>query len=156
MSHDMTKPTKWVCAQRRLGSAWASTQSDQSLLCTKWVANDPRFLHTGSEDSEQTGQMPRLIWVFAGRTLTSLVLSCHGSNKLCCRFFKLEQIWASSCENGTYHTGEVIAQASPHIWHICAVSSESLLFAHIIYEPRIEKTCLQVRLKQDCSATEAS
>ena len=33
MSHDMTKPTKWVCAQRRLRSAWASAQSDQSLLC---------------------------------------------------------------------------------------------------------------------------
>ena len=33
MSRDMTKPTKWVCAQRRLRSAWASAQSDQSLLC---------------------------------------------------------------------------------------------------------------------------
>ena len=30
MSHNMTKPTKWVCAQRRLRSAWASAQSDQS------------------------------------------------------------------------------------------------------------------------------
>ena len=27
------KPTKWVCAQRRLRTAWASTQSDQSLRC---------------------------------------------------------------------------------------------------------------------------
>ena len=35
MSHDMTKPTKWVCAQRRLRSAWASAQSDQSLLCAQ-------------------------------------------------------------------------------------------------------------------------
>ena len=33
MSHDMTKPTKWVCAQRILRSAWASAQSDQSLRC---------------------------------------------------------------------------------------------------------------------------
>ena len=32
-----------------------------------------------SEDSYQTGWMPRLIWVFAGRTLTLLVLSCCGS-----------------------------------------------------------------------------
>ena len=30
----MTKPTKWLCAQRRLSSAWASAQSDQSLRCT--------------------------------------------------------------------------------------------------------------------------
>ena len=33
MSHDMTKPTKWVCAQWLLRSAWASAQSDQGLLC---------------------------------------------------------------------------------------------------------------------------
>ena len=30
MSHLMTQPTKWLCAQRRLRSAWAS---DQSLRC---------------------------------------------------------------------------------------------------------------------------
>ena len=34
MSRDMTKPTKWLCAQRRLRSAWASAQSDQSLRCS--------------------------------------------------------------------------------------------------------------------------
>ena len=33
MSQIMTKPTKWLCAQRRLRSAWASAQSDQSLRC---------------------------------------------------------------------------------------------------------------------------
>ena len=32
MSYLMTKPTEWLCAQWRLRSAWASTQSDQSLL----------------------------------------------------------------------------------------------------------------------------
>ena len=47
----MTKPTKWLCAQRRLRSTWASAQSDQSLLsCTQWVAKDPSFLHADSED----------------------------------------------------------------------------------------------------------
>ena len=29
----MTTPTKWLCAQRRLRSAWASAQSVQSLRC---------------------------------------------------------------------------------------------------------------------------
>ena len=33
MSHDMTKPTKWLCAQRRHRSACASVQSDRSLCC---------------------------------------------------------------------------------------------------------------------------
>ena len=40
MSRDMTKPTMWLCAQRRLRSAWASAQSDQSLRClheAAWV-----------------------------------------------------------------------------------------------------------------------
>ena len=31
MSRDMTKPSKWLCTQRRLRSAWASAQSYQSL-----------------------------------------------------------------------------------------------------------------------------
>ena len=35
-----------------------------------------------SEDSDQTGWMPRLIWVFAGRTVTLLVLSCRSSHAL--------------------------------------------------------------------------
>ena len=33
LSRDMTKPTKWLCSQRKLRSAWASAQSDQSLHC---------------------------------------------------------------------------------------------------------------------------
>ena len=48
-------------------SAWRKLGS----LATHWAH---------SEDSDQTGRMPRLILVFAGRTLILLVLSCHGSN----------------------------------------------------------------------------
>ena len=33
LSRLVTKPTMWLCAQRRLRSAWASAQSDQSLRC---------------------------------------------------------------------------------------------------------------------------
>ena len=51
----------------------------ESSLCAQWVAKGPRFLHADSEDSDQTGRMPRLIRVFAGRTLTLLVLSWGGS-----------------------------------------------------------------------------
>ena len=45
----------------------------ESSLCAQWVVKDPSFLHADSEDSDQTGRMPRLIWVFAGRTHTLLV-----------------------------------------------------------------------------------
>ena len=40
----------------------------ESSLCTQWVAKDPSFLHSDLEDYDQTGPMPRLIWVFPGRT----------------------------------------------------------------------------------------
>ena len=63
-----------MCAQRRLNPVWS-----ESLLCAQWVAKDPRFLNADSEDSDQTGRIPRLIWVFAGRTVIFLVLSWDGS-----------------------------------------------------------------------------
>ena len=63
-----------MCAQRRLRSAWASTQSDQSLL-SAWRKLGSLTTHRAhSEDSDQTGRMPRLIWVFAGHSVILLVL----------------------------------------------------------------------------------
>ena len=44
MSRDMTKLTKWLCAQRTLRSAWASAQSDQSFRWPHeeaWVLSYP-------------------------------------------------------------------------------------------------------------------
>ena len=79
MSRDMTKPTMWVCDQRRLRSAWASAQSDQSSL-SAWRnigALAKHWAHSG--DSDKTGRMPRLMWVFAGCTLILLVLWRRGS-----------------------------------------------------------------------------
>ena len=38
----------------------------ESSLCTQWVAKDPSFLYVDNKDSDQTGRMPRLIWVFTG------------------------------------------------------------------------------------------
>ena len=68
MSRLTTKQTKSLCAKRSLRSAWASAQSGQSSLCAQRVVKGPSFHRGDSEDSDQTGQMPRLIWVFAGRT----------------------------------------------------------------------------------------
>ena len=39
--HD--KPTIWLCAQRRLRSAWASAQSDQSLRCPHEERLEPQL-----------------------------------------------------------------------------------------------------------------
>ena len=40
----------------------------QSSLCTQWVAKDSGFLSADSKDSDLTGHMPSLIWVFTDRT----------------------------------------------------------------------------------------
>ena len=55
-----------LCAQQRLRSAWASAQSDQSLRCPHEKTLATHWAHC--KDSDQTGRMPRLIWVFAGHT----------------------------------------------------------------------------------------
>ena len=62
----------WPGSQPDLGSAWPGQLGWRKLgpLATHWVH---------SKDSDQTGRMPRLIWVFAGCTLILLVLSCRGS-----------------------------------------------------------------------------
>ena len=66
LSRIRTKPTKWLCAQR---------SSDQRLRCALngWPRTQAFFMQTVKTD--QTGRMPRLIWVFAGHTLILLVLS---------------------------------------------------------------------------------
>ena len=40
----------------------------ESAVSARWGAKVPRLLHADSEDSDQTGRMPSLIWVVAGRT----------------------------------------------------------------------------------------
>ena len=57
-----------MCAQRRLGSAWESTQSEQSSLSAWRKLGSLATYWAHSEDSDQTGWMLRLIWIFAGHT----------------------------------------------------------------------------------------
>ena len=61
MSRSTTKPTKLHMHPAKTQISLGVAQSDQSSLCAQWVAMDPRILHVGSEDSDQTGWMPRLI-----------------------------------------------------------------------------------------------
>ena len=69
-----------ICAQRRIRSAWASTQSDQSSL-SAWRKLGSLAIHwVHSKDSDQTGRMPRLIWIFAGCRVILLV--CHEATHL--------------------------------------------------------------------------
>ena len=76
--HDKTNKMSVHLAKTQISLGISPVWSESSL-CAQRVAKDPSFLHADSEDSDQTGRMPRLIWVFAGRTTTLLVLSCHGT-----------------------------------------------------------------------------
>ena len=80
MSHIMTKPTKWLRPAKTRISLGIHPVWSESSLCAEWVTKDPSLLHADSEDSDQTGRMPRLIWVFARHTVILLVLSCRGSH----------------------------------------------------------------------------
>ena len=77
----MTKPTKWHVrpAKTQISLGIHPVWSESSLSAWRKLGSlATHWAH--SEDSDQTGWMPRLIWVFAGCTLIMLVLSCRGSH----------------------------------------------------------------------------
>ena len=97
MSRLMTKPTKWHVrpAKTQISLGIRPVWSESSLsagrkcgsLATHWAHSD---------DSDQTGRMPRLMWVFAERTVILLVLSRGGSDYILadsnCRRFQQASI----------------------------------------------------------------
>ena len=66
-------------AQRRLRSAWASAQSNKRLRCPHEETFDPQL--PTECISDQSWRMPRLIWVFAGRTY-HFCWFCHEAAQL--------------------------------------------------------------------------
>ena len=57
-----------LCAQAKIQiSQGIRPVCSESSQCAHWVAEDPMFLHADSEDFDQIGWMPRLIWDSAGR-----------------------------------------------------------------------------------------
>ena len=91
--HDKTNKMSVRPAKTQIRLGIRPVRSESSL-CAQWVAKDPSFLLADSESADQTGRMPRLISVFAGRTLILLVLSCRGS---------FEPPWIKDA----YHIGEL-------------------------------------------------
>ena len=117
----------------------------ESSLCTHWVAKDLWFLHAVSEDSDQTGRMPRLIWVLAGRTATLLVLSCRGSDKQeNCKCRNWINVFVASVRQKNYmdrvkriwYLSPMRAAKVQASLRIRAVSPEPPLLAHISSESR--------------------
>ena len=82
------------CAQPRLGSAWASIQSDQSLMCAQWVAKDPSFLHADNEDWSDGGCPGWSELLGTHAILSVLSWSPLTLNEICCMLSDNAKIWA--------------------------------------------------------------
>ena len=78
LRHDKTNKVTVYPAKTQISLGIRPVWSESSL--SAWRKLEPLATHWAhSEDSDQTGWMPRLIWVFTGRTVTLLVLSCRGT-----------------------------------------------------------------------------
>ena len=75
MSHSMTKPTKWPVHPAKTQICHGIRLSWSESLLSAWRKFESFATHCAhSEDSDQTGRMPSLIWVFAGAQVILLVL----------------------------------------------------------------------------------
>ena len=106
-------------------SAWRKLGS----LATHWAY---------SEDSDQTGWMPRLIWVFAGRTLILLVLSGRGSfNKT--QYVMYVTIWQIHTLTLNILFGLMLLSIKDTLFDLCYLAKKTskhppiaILYCHII------------------------
>ena len=99
----------YFCTQQRLRSAWHLQVWSVSWLCAQWIAKDPSFLHTDSENSDQTGWMPRLIRVFARHTrhfvgfVMLQLISMRTDHILGCHYYHI------FCMFLNFHSGESLS-----------------------------------------------
>ena len=85
--HDKTNKLSVRPAKTEISLVIRPVRSKSSLSARrKLVSLATHWVH--SKNSDQTGRMPRLIWVFAGHTVTLLVLSCRGSYVLSVWIFR--------------------------------------------------------------------
>ena len=123
LSRCMTKQTIWPVrpAKTQVSLGIHPVWSEFSL-CSQWVAKDLKFLHVDSEDSDQTGRIPRLVWVFAG---------CTGNTV---GFVMRRLIWFWFCHEAAYLI--VVVQILPAFHVVFKVSS-----LHLKATERTLKTC---------------
>ena len=129
MSRIVTKQVKWhvrpVKTQIGLGirQVWS-----ESSLCAQWVAKDPSFLQADSEDTDQTGRMPRLIWVFAGRT-------CHFVGCVTMRIiYCSEHIYYTFGNFILFHSCKILFKVF-YMWGLCnTVSWLIIRMRHSFYD----------------------
>ena len=93
----MTYGSQW-----RLRSAWASAQSYQSIHCQHEDTLGPLLIIECTVKTDQTGRMPRLIWVFSGHpchfvgfVVLQLILSYFVLFLIfsCCQIWSTQRTW---------------------------------------------------------------
>ena len=106
-----------------------------------WIAEDLSFLQAGSENSDQTVRMPRLIWVFAGHTLILLVLSCRGSFCFCKLLsdpFIMREVLATCLPDFcTVGISVIISTSSAKFCYVVGVAEETCFLSFSHYKKQI-------------------
>ena len=140
----MTKLTKWHVrpAKTQISLGIRPVWSESSLSAWRKLGSlATHWAH--SEDSDQTGRMPRLIWVFAGRTVNFVGFVMRRLNShcvYCCQHvtfvvittmqilsvFVGKRIWTGPAQRKVY-AGFLIFRHKPH-FNIYNVSRYVLLF----------------------------
>ena len=100
--HDKTNKNSVRPAKTQISLGIRPVWSESSL--STWRNLGPLATHWAyTEDSDQTERMPRLIWVFAERTLILMVLPCRGS---------YEAFWTTTSTSDPKHAHEKGVRAS--------------------------------------------
>ena len=99
LSRLLTKPTKWPVrpAKTQINLGIRPVWSESSLSAWRKLGSLATYW-AHSEDSDQTGRMPRLIWVFAGRTCLFVGfalrwLNYHQRTPHCPQYFRERPEW---------------------------------------------------------------
>ena len=114
MSRLMTKPTKDCVLSED----------------AQWVAKDLSFLRADSEDSDQTGRMPRLTWVFPGRTWHFVGFVIRQFKCAC---------WSMLSSVAARKTSKIELKNS---FSCKKKKKEKIFHLNVSYEPHHYKTCL--------------
>ena len=149
VSRDMTKPTKWLCAQRRLRSALASAQSDLSLRCALMGAKDTSFLLADSENWSD--------WADAQAYLSLRWTHTHFVGFVMSRLIYVPKSFVLSTGRGSLIGSEFAWHASspefdPHVRHILSwrLGHENISTA-ILLLPLIQEEQLSVTGERICT-----
>ena len=150
LRHDKTNKMSVCPAKTQISLGFRPVWSESSLSAWRNIGSlATHWAH--SKVSDQTGWMPRLIWVFAGRTLILLVLSCHGSNHF--RFLSQPSGPASKLASCPFTWNTVFSHRHfpllllPHLLPQCPflplLLGSRLHFPHPHPHPLLHLNCLQ-------------